>query len=203
MNDENLTFNAPSWEYIEGLTVKLYKSIVLNDKYIPDLIAGISRGGIVPSRIISDLFLAQGRKVTLSIMQIGFYSSIGKTEKAPIIYQDLPGHIYGKKLLLIDDVADTGVSLDFALQYLNMKKPAEIRVATLYYKPWSQFRPNYFVEKTSDWIIFPHERYEFMSEQYHTKNLPKEKMKEYFIEEAGIPEASVKNFLDVLIKDEK
>ncbi len=203
MNEEKLTFDAPSWEYIEGLTVKLYKSIVLRDKYIPDLIAGISRGGIVPSRIISDLFLAQGRKVTLSIMQIGFYSGINKTEKAPIIYQDLPGHIYGRKLLLIDDVADTGVSLDFALKYLDMKKPAEIRVATLYYKPWSQLRPEYYVEKTSDWIIFPHERYEFMSEQYRNKKLPKEKMREYFIEEAGIPEASVKNFLDVVIKDEK
>ncbi|MHA2074032.1 MAG: phosphoribosyltransferase, partial [Candidatus Hodarchaeales archaeon] len=145
MNEEKLTFNAPSWEYIEDLAVKLYNSIVINDSYIPDVIAGISRGGIVPSRIISDLFLAQGRKVTLSIMQIGFYSGISKTEKEPIIYQDLPGHVYGKKLLLIDDVADTGVSLDFALQYLKMKKPAEIRVATLYFKPWSQFQPKYYV----------------------------------------------------------
>ena len=98
MNDEKLTFDAPSWEYIEGLTVKLYKSIVLSDEYVPDVIAGISRGGIVPSRIISDLFLAQGHKVTLSIMQIGFYSGISQTEKEPIIYQDLPGHIYGRKL---------------------------------------------------------------------------------------------------------
>ena len=57
------------------------------------------------------------------------------------------------------------------------------------------------MEKTSDWIIFPHERYEFMSEQYRNKKLPKEKMREYFIEEAGIPEASVKNFLDEVVKD--
>ncbi len=165
------------------------------------VLSGLGKGVVTAS--IGTLLKAQGYKVTLSIMQIGFYTGISKTEKAPIIYQDLPGHIYGRKLLLIDDVADTGVSLDFALKYLDMKKPAEIRVATLYYKPWSQFRPKYYVEETSDWIIFPHERYEFMSEQYRNKKLPKEKMREYFIEVAGIPEASVKNFLDVVIKEEK
>ena len=115
MNNEEITFYAPTWDNIENLAVKLYHSII-EDKYIPDIIAGISRGGIVPARILSDLFLAQGRKVTLSIMQIGFYSGIAKTKREPIVYQDLPGHIYGKKILLIDDVADSGVSLEFALR---------------------------------------------------------------------------------------
>ena len=95
MNSNELTFTAPSWDFIEELTVKLYYSII-QDNFIPDIIAGISRGGLVPARIVSDLFLSQGIKVTLSIMQIGFYAGIAKTEKEPIIYQDLPGRIHGR-----------------------------------------------------------------------------------------------------------
>ncbi len=202
MTSEKLSYIAPTWDFIESLTVKLYKSIVVKDQYMPDIIAGISRGGLVPARIISDLFLAQRKKVTLSIMQIGFYSGIAKTEKEPIIYQDLPGHIHGKKILLIDDVADTGVSLEFALQYLNMKKPIEIRVGTLYYKPWSILRPHFYVEETSAWIIFPHERYEFMAEQLKKRKMDKDESRKFFIEEAGIPEYSVNQFLDIINKIE-
>ncbi|WP_455143024.1 phosphoribosyltransferase [Candidatus Hodarchaeum mangrovi] len=200
MNSNELTFTAPSWDFIEELTVKLYYSII-QDNFIPDIIAGISRGGLVPARIISDLFLSQGRKVTLSIMQIGFYAGIAKTEKEPIIYQDLPGRIHGRRILLLDDVADTGVSLEFALQYLMMKKPIEVRVGTLYWKPWSSFKPQYYVEETSDWIIFPHEKFEFMTEQMKRNNFSAQEAKNFFINVAGLNANSVENFFKYIYKE--
>ncbi|MFX0173847.1 MAG: phosphoribosyltransferase [Candidatus Hodarchaeota archaeon] len=194
MNKEKLTFDAPTWEYIEILTVKLFKQLRYN--YFPDVIAGISRGGLVPARIISDLYLIEEKKPTLSIMQIGFYSGVGKTEKEPIIYQDLPGHIHGRSILLIDDVADSGVSLDFALKYLEMKKPKEVRIGTLYYKPWSIIKPNYYVEETESWIIFPHERYEFMAEQIKSSESSSSEFKDFLLN-IGIPEYSVNHFLEI------
>ncbi|MFX1286724.1 MAG: phosphoribosyltransferase [Promethearchaeota archaeon] len=197
MPSKDLTFKAPSWDDIELITVKLYK-LVRKDGFFPDIIAGISRGGLVPARIISDLFLCEFEKPTLAIMQIGFYSGVGKTQKEPIIYQDLPGHIHGKKILLIDDVADSGVSLDFAMKYLNMKKPQEVRIGTLYYKPWSTVKPQYFVEETESWIIFPHERYEFMAEQLKKRKMDAIKAKRFFLEEAGIPEYSIEQFLKII-----
>ena len=127
---KKLTFIAPSWDYIENLSFQLYMKIK-ESGFTPDVMAGVSRGGLVPARVLSDLYLAEKHKVTLAIMQVGFYSGVDKTHKEPIIYQDLPGHVYGKKILLVDDVSDSGVSLDYALQYLRMKKPAEIKVATL------------------------------------------------------------------------
>lgn len=192
--NEKLTFTAPSWDYIEDLGFQLFVKI-RESGFKPDLMAGISRGGLVPARILSDLYLAEKVKVTLAIMQVGFYSGIDKTQKDPIIYQDLPGHIYGKKVLLIDDVADSGVSLEFALQYLQMKKPQEIVIGTLYYKPWSTLKPDYYVEETSSWIVFPHERFEFMNEQYQNEKKGPEEMKRYFVNEVGIEETSVNNFL--------
>ncbi len=194
---KELTFKAPTWDNIESITVELYK-LVRNDGYSPDIIAGISRGGLVPARIISDLFLCEFEKPTLAIMQIGFYSGVGKTEKEPIIYQDLPGHIHGKKILLIDDVADSGVSLDFAMKYLNMKKPLEVRIGTLYYKPWSKVKPQYYVEETESWIIFPHERYEFMTEQLKNRKMDVTEAKEFFLKEAGIPKYSIEQFIKII-----
>ncbi|MHA2176200.1 MAG: phosphoribosyltransferase [Candidatus Hodarchaeales archaeon] len=191
---KKLTFTAPSWDYIENLGFQLFIKIQ-ESGFKPDLMAGVSRGGLVPARILSDLYLAEKEKVTLAIMQVGFYSGIDKTQKDPIIYQDLPGHIYGKKVLLIDDVADSGVSLEFALQYLQMKKPQEIVVGTLYYKPWSKLKPDYYVEETSSWIVFPHERFEFMNEQYQNMQKSLEEMKQFFVGEVGIEEKSVSNFL--------
>ncbi|MFX0123945.1 MAG: phosphoribosyltransferase [Candidatus Hodarchaeota archaeon] len=197
MVSKELTFKAPSWDHIETLTVELFH-LVRKDEYSPDIIAGISRGGLVPARIISDLFLCQSEKPTLAIMQIGFYSGVGKTEKEPIIYQDLPGHIHGKKILLIDDVADSGISLDFAMKYLNMKKPLEVRIGTLYYKPWSIIKPKYYVEETESWIIFPHERYEFMAEYLRSREMDDETARNFFMEEAGIPDYSIKQFLKII-----
>lgn len=197
MLSKELTFKAPSWDNIESITVDLYK-LVREDRYFPDIIAGISRGGLVPARIISDLYLCQSQKPTLAIMQIGFYSGVGKTQKEPIIYQDLPGHIHGKRILLIDDVADSGVSLDFAMKYLNMKKPLEVRIGTLYYKPWSIIKPHYYVEETESWIIFPHERYEFMAEQLRNREMDEMSARKFFTEEAGIPDFSITQFLNII-----
>ncbi|MFX0151216.1 MAG: phosphoribosyltransferase [Candidatus Hodarchaeota archaeon] len=194
MIKEKLTFDAPTWEHIEILTVKLFKQ--LRGNYFPDVIAGISRGGLVPARIISDLYLIEEKKPTLSIMQIGFYSGVGKTEKEPIIYQDLPGHIHGRSILLIDDVADSGVSLDFALKYLEMKKPKEVRIGTLYYKPWSIIKPDYYVEETESWIIFPHERYEFMAEQSKSSGSSSIELKDFLLK-IGIPEYSINHFFEI------
>jgi len=92
--EKKLSFVAPNWDYIENLSFKLYMK-TKESGFIPDVMAAVSRGGLVPARILSDLYLAEKHKVTLAIMQVGFYSGIDKTHKEPIIYQDLPGHVYG------------------------------------------------------------------------------------------------------------
>ncbi|MHA1993608.1 MAG: phosphoribosyltransferase [Candidatus Hodarchaeales archaeon] len=192
--EKEMTYTAPSWDHIQNLSFKLYMKIK-DSSFKPDIMAGVSRGGLVPARILSDLYLSDKKKVTLAIMQIGFYSGVDKTNKEPIIYQDLPGHIYGKRILLVDDVADSGVSLEFALRYLQMKKPLEVCVGTLYYKPWSLLKPDYYVEETSAWIIFPHERFEFMNDILKDQNMNAAECKEFFVNKVGINAQAVENFL--------
>jgi uncharacterized protein len=68
------------------------------------------------------------------------------------------------RLLLIDDVFDSGKSLEAVLEELERRcrrnLPDSIRIATVYYKP-SRNRtalvPDYFVRQTAKWLVFPHE----------------------------------------------
>jgi hypoxanthine phosphoribosyltransferase len=68
------------------------------------------------------------------------------------------------ELLLVDDVWDSGRSLDAVLAELTRRcrrnLPEKIRIATVYYKPArnrSRLRPDYFVKETDRWLVFPHE----------------------------------------------
>ena len=96
---------------------------------------------------------------------------------------------------MIDDVADSGISIEFAQKYLAMKKPLEVKVGTLYYKPSSKIIPDYYVDETTSWIVFPHEKYEFMNEQFQTMDMTKSQIKDFLVQEVGLREESVDNFL--------
>ncbi|MBS7617822.1 phosphoribosyltransferase, partial [Candidatus Bathyarchaeota archaeon] len=62
-----------------------------------------------------------------------------------------------KKVLLVDDVADTGKSLMLVKNHIKDMGALETRIACLYFKPWSIVKPDYYVRETEAWIIFPHE----------------------------------------------
>jgi hypoxanthine phosphoribosyltransferase len=126
----------------------------------PDLIVGLSRGGLVPTRIMSDMLGVQ----EVGILGISFYKALGKPSDFPRITQDLTMDLAGKRVLIVDDVADTGRSLAVAKDYLKRKGATDVRIATIHYKPNSMFRPDYFVASTSSWIVYPWERYEIERE---------------------------------------
>lgn len=120
----------------------------------PDIIVGISRGGLVPARILSDMLDVK----QVQVLGIRFYKRIGEREESPELTQDITMDIEGRKVLIVDDVADSGRSLAFAKEHL--KGAAEIRTAALHHKPHSIIRPDYFVETTSAWIVYPWEVHE-------------------------------------------
>ncbi len=196
-------FRIINWQEIDFLAQRLFH-LVKNDKYEPEIILGISRGGTIPARLLSDMFEAEipfkSEKITsiLATMQIKFYTGIAETHARPMVAQDVAVEIYQKRILLIDDLVDSGESIQCALDYLNFKNPKEIKVATLLRKPYSKIIPNYFVEETTAWVVFPHEFYEFMTERTISEKYTKTEAWKTFIE-LGIPDSSVnffiKNFL--------
>lgn len=146
---------APTWDEIYDMLVNLAIRIK-ESGFKPDLIVGVSRGGWAPGRILSDL-LANTHTANI---KIEFYVGINKTARKPIVTQPISEDISGKKILVVDDVADTGESLVVALDHVHERGAGEVKTVTVYHKPHSRLKPDFFAETTSNWIVFPWERLE-------------------------------------------
>jgi hypoxanthine phosphoribosyltransferase len=154
-----MEYIAPDWEEIYEMCIELSEKIKQSG-FSPDVIVGVARGGWIPARLISDFL----DNPNVASVRIQFYEEVGKTSAKPIITQPVSTSIEGKKVLAVDDVADTGESLKALYSHLKEKGAAEIKIATLHVKPKSSFQPDFYIKETSAWIIYPHERFEFIKE---------------------------------------
>lgn len=145
-----MKFIKPSWQKVSGMCRELAKMV---SPFRPDWIVGISRGGLVPARLLSDHMDIQN----VSIIRVEFYKKIGKTKNAPTISQQLPVNVKGKRVLVVDDVADSGRSLAVAKEHIKKAGAADVKIATLHYKTKSIVKPDFFIETTDKWIIYPWE----------------------------------------------
>jgi len=146
---------APSWDKIYDMLLKLAVTI-RKSGFKADLIVGVSRGGWAPARILSDLL----ENTRTASMKIEFYVGLEKTSSRPVVTQPVDENAYDKCVLVVDDVSDTGESMKVAIDHVYEKRAKAVKTATIYYKPHSKFKPDFFAESTSDWIIFPWERLE-------------------------------------------
>ena len=133
------------------LAVRIRKS-----KYMPEVIVGVSRGGWPPARIMSDLLENQN----LANMKVVFYKDIGVRNRTPVITQPVTSQVSGKRVLVVDDVSDSGLSLKAVYRHLKRKGARDIKVCTIYFKPRSVFTPDFYSRTTRKWVIFPWERLE-------------------------------------------
>jgi len=93
-------------------------------------------------------------------IRIEFYTGLEKTAAKPTVTQPISAVIAGKNVLVVDDVSDTGESLKVGVEHVKEKGAATVKTVTIYLKPHSIFKPDFFFSSTSDWIIFPWERLE-------------------------------------------
>ena len=150
-----ISFVAPSWDQIYDMLIELAKR-VKDSGFRPDLIIGVSRGGWAPARIMSDLL----ENANTASIRIEFYLAPGVTARKPVISQAIMVPVKGVNVLVVDDVSDTGESLKVAVEHLDVCGAKAIKTATLFYKPQSIFKPDFFIVQTEQWIIFPWERLE-------------------------------------------
>jgi len=150
-------YEAPSWDYIYKLCIQVVDQI-RGSGYKPGLLVAISRGGWVPGRILSDLL----DNLNIATIKAEHYIDIYKTHARPKITQPLPIEVDEKRILLVDDIADSGKSLKLVKKHLFDQGAADVKICALYCKPWSIVIPDFLARRTDAWIIFPHEIYESM-----------------------------------------
>ncbi len=154
-NQNNLKIETPSWNQIHVFLVQLAEKIK-ESGFNPDIIVGVARGGWIPARIMSDML--ENHK--LANISAEFYVNIGKTKQQPVITQPISTTVKNMKVLVVDDLADSGESLKLVTDHLEKQGAQEIKIATIYYKPWSTIVPHYFEKQTRNWIVFPWEQKE-------------------------------------------
>jgi len=152
---------VPSWDYIYELCIHVAEQI-RKSRYNPDLLVAVARGGWVPGRILSDLL----EKPHIATIKVEHYIDIYKTLERPEITQPLPIAVKGKKILLVDDIADSGKSLKLVKDHLLKQGAKDVKICALYCKPWSVITPDFCARETDAWIWFPHEIYETMKNVY-------------------------------------
>jgi len=155
----SIKFLVLTWDDLYWLTVKLAEKIE-ESGYRPDVIVGIARGGWVIARLLSD-FLSISEVASI---RIEFYKSIGKTMEKPRIKQPVTTDVRNKKVLLADDVADTGGSLIIARDHIREYGARDIKIGVLHKKPWCKIEPDFYVDLVDAWIVYPHEYKETIKE---------------------------------------
>jgi hypoxanthine phosphoribosyltransferase len=147
-------FNVLSWNQVYELLIELAERVE-ESGFSPNIIVGISRGGLVPSRILSDLL----DNPELAIIRVRSYLDLTEKMEEPIVTQPVSAPVEGKSVLIVDDVADTGESLRLVYERLR-GKAKETGTLTMYYKPWSCLKPDFYAMETRSWIVFPWELHE-------------------------------------------
>jgi len=188
----NWEFEIPTWERIYELLLNLANQI-RRAEFKPDIIVGVARGGWPPARIVSDLL----ENPEIANVKAEFYLGVAETKGEPVITQPVSVPVKNKRVLVVDDVADTGKSLALVREHLKKKGSSEVRIATIYYKPWSVVTPDWFERKTSHWVVFPWERKETVRrviEKSKKQGVPIDKAKQTLIR-SGFDRKLIERFM--------
>jgi hypoxanthine phosphoribosyltransferase len=140
-----------SWNDL-GIGSRELAQAVADEGWRPDIVLGIARGGLL---VAGAMGYALGVKNTFT-MNVEFYTGIDERLDVPMILPPVPDLVdFGDfKVLIADDVADTGATLELVKGFLA-GKVAEVRCAVLYEKPRSSVRCEYVWRRTDRWITFP------------------------------------------------
>ena len=151
-----------SWEEyhtkIEQLAAQIYQS-----QWEFDQILCLARGGLRIGDVLSRIY-----NKPLAILSVSSYIGKDFQERGSLTIANkitMTTAKLGKRILLVDDLVDSGVTLDHILQWLKQHKEyeiAEVRSAVLWFKACSVAKPDYYVDFLPDnpWIHQPFEKYE-------------------------------------------
>jgi len=140
-----------SWMDVEEACIKIYEEMK-RDGYTPQSIVALLRGGVVPARIFSDYF---DILLDFFALDVKLYDGINDRRDQPDI-KEFYGDVRGKETLIVDDIWDSGKTMNAVLNYLGEEK---VKTATLCWKKTAQGKPDYYAIAVEDnvWVIFPWE----------------------------------------------
>jgi|TARA_B100001093_G_scaffold86368_1_gene78169 uncharacterized protein len=145
---------------VEKLAIQIHES-----GYKPTMLIGIMRGGAPIIDVLSRVF-----KLKCAYLAVESYSGEGtEDQQGELVFsREISSTVQdmGGKLLLCDDLSDTGVTLKKSISWLygyqQIKNIESIKTAVLWKKKDSTFEPDYCAQRldSNPWIVQPFEHYE-------------------------------------------
>ena len=136
-----------SWSEAIKLCYELAEKILKSNSDF-DVIVAISRGGLIPARIISDTL----GLYDLYVINSRFWGIGGMVFPEPIIKVPQTLNVKDKNVLVVDEVVDTGKTMLKAMEVLKEFGAKDIKTATLHYKVRSIITPDFYVKKLKKWV---------------------------------------------------
>jgi hypoxanthine phosphoribosyltransferase len=140
---------------------------IYNSGFRPNFIVGVWRGGTPVGIAVQEILHTQGVKTDHIAIRTTSYSGISQREKEVKVYglgYVITNANWNDSLLIVDDVFDTGLSVQAVVDTLRMKArkntPENIKIATPWFKPGNnrtEMVPDYYIHETGQWLVFPHE----------------------------------------------
>lgn len=141
-----------AWEELHGLAKKVAAK-VRGANYKPDMIIALARGGLVPARQLSDLLAVKD----VAAIKVEHWGVTANKDKTAVLKYPINIDLTGRKVLVVDDITDTGESLMVAIDFLKTLNPAEIRTSTLQHILGSKHTPDFYGEELKEWtwVVYP------------------------------------------------
>ena len=143
-----------TWGEVEAWVAAIIGKMV-KESFRPEIVIGMARGGMVPSRLICDHLVVKN----LFTVKTEHWGLTATSDGKARLAQALTTDVRGKRVLVVDDITDTGQSLILARDHVASLNPGALKTATLIHITHSLIAPDYFVKEVTKedwtWFIFP------------------------------------------------
>lgn len=174
-----------SWDLFQDLSKKTADKIIAS-RFRPDFIVGLARGGWVLSRVLCD-FLGVKDLVSLKVEHWGVTATPDGSAQIKYPFRI---SLRGRRVLVVDDITDTGESMKVAVEYVKTMNPLQVKTATLRHIDGSKFTPDFYGDEiTWRWVVFPWNYVEDMCnilQKASTDGAPIEEVKRRLKENNGL-----------------
>jgi hypoxanthine phosphoribosyltransferase len=135
-----------------GTSTRALAEAVAADGYEPDMILSIARGGLLVGGALGYALSVKN----VYTMNVEYYTGVDERLEVPRILPPAPDFVdlHDARILIADDVADTGHTLESVLEFCA-GKVGEVRLAVLFEKPHTVVPCDYVWRRTDRWIDFP------------------------------------------------
>jgi uncharacterized protein len=148
---EKFECEVMDWDLFYELSKNTAEKIIAS-RFKPDFMVGLARGGWVLSRVLCD-FLGVKDLVSLKVEHWGVTATPDGSAQIKYPFRI---ELRGRKVLIVDDITDTGESMMVAKEYVETMNPQVVKTATLRTIKGSKFTPDYYGDEISwRWVVFP------------------------------------------------